>query len=194
MRDNAMPNEPNDPRSLWQNQEVEKVTITIDEVRRRSECFERRVYWRNVREYVAGAAGIAWLLTIVWLEHGRLLLPSLILVAGTVYVMVQLHRRSARTLPSNAGLRSALEFHRMELERQRDALRSVWRWYLLPFVPGLLAVLVGAGLDRGFSPRLLIIAVALALMLIGVWRLNQWGARKLERRIEKIRAMEANHE
>jgi hypothetical protein len=32
--------------------------------------------------------------------------------------MVQVSRRGARTLPSDAGLRSSLEFHRMESERQ----------------------------------------------------------------------------
>jgi hypothetical protein len=181
-----MPNELNGPRNLWQNQEVEKVTITLDEVRRNSACLQRRVYWRNMREYVAGAIGIVWLLITVWLQHGRLLVPALILVAGTLYVMVQVYRRGARTLPLNAGLRSSLEFHRMELERQRDALRSVWRWYLLPFVPGLAAVLVGAGLDHGFTPLLLLIGVAFAVMLIGVWRWNLSGARKLERRIERI--------
>ena len=57
-----MPDEmnPNDPRNLWQGQEVEKVILTVDEVRRRSARFERRVHWRNVREYIAGVFVIAF--------------------------------------------------------------------------------------------------------------------------------------
>ena len=42
---------------------------------------------------------------------------------------------------------SCLEFHRSELVRQRDLLRSVWWWYLLPFVPGMLLIPVGSSLD-----------------------------------------------
>jgi len=46
-----MPNDPNpkDPRNLWQNQEAESVTITLDYVRRRSARLERRIYTGGTR-------------------------------------------------------------------------------------------------------------------------------------------------
>ena len=49
-----MPNElnPNDPRNLWQSQEGEDVTITLEEIRLRAARFERRIRRRNLREYV----------------------------------------------------------------------------------------------------------------------------------------------
>ena len=64
-----MPDEmnPNDPRNLWQGQEVEKVILTIDEVRRRAARFERRIHWRNVREYVVGGGPP---LRTQWLSFG----------------------------------------------------------------------------------------------------------------------------
>jgi len=192
-----MSNEPNpdDLKSLWQNQEVEKVTITIDEIRRRAARFERRIYWRNLREYIAGAVAIAVLLFQYRYAHGRQILAVLLMIAGTLLALVQLHRRgSARTVPADAGLRVSLAFHRAELERQRDALRQVWLWYLLPFVPGFVATLVVAAMARGITTWLIIFGVMLVIFLTGVWRLNEWAARKLDRKIQELRAMETDDE
>jgi hypothetical protein len=51
-----MPNEPhpNDLGNLWQEQETEKMTITLDELKLKATRFDRRIHWRNLREYVAG--------------------------------------------------------------------------------------------------------------------------------------------
>ncbi len=192
-----MPNEmnPNDPRNLWQGQEVEKATLTVEEVRRRAARFERRIYWRNVREYVAGAFVVAFWTAQLWRAHGWRLTPAVLTIVGTIYVMFQLHRRgSARSLPADAGIRGYIEFHRMDLERQRDALHAVWHWYLLPFVPGLAALLVVAGIDRGINTRLIGMGVLFVLTFVGIWALNKWGARKLDRKIRELKAMETDHE
>jgi len=90
----------------------------------------------------------------IGLRHGRLRVHEVIVVGGTLYVMVQVSRRGARTLPSDAGLRSSLEFHRMESERQRDALRSEWRWCLLPSFRKLVAMLAGAALEHSYERRI----------------------------------------
>lgn len=183
---------PNDLQNLWQDQEIEKVTITIDEVRRRANRFERRIHWRNLREYGVGMIVFAFLAAQLLRAHGWHLAPPLLLIAGTLYVMYQLYLRGARPVPSDAGVRASLEFHRLELERQRDALRSVWRWYLLPFVPGFVATLVMAGWERGINVRLIISVLIIVLVLIGTWGLNQWAARKLDLKIQELKGMEAN--
>lgn len=185
---------PNDVRNLWQCQEVEKVTITIDEIRHRATRFEKRIYWRNIREYIAGAVVLAFFAPQLWHQHGWRLAPALLLIAGTIYVMYQLTLRGARSVPSEAGLKASMEFHRQELERQRDALRTVWRWYLLPFVPGFAAALVALGFDRGINARLMISVLIIILTLVGVWGLNEWAARKLDRKIQEVKNLEADDE
>jgi hypothetical protein len=192
-----MPSEPNpnDLRSLWQNREVEPMTITVEEIRRRASRFERRIQWRNIREYAAGALVLAFLARRLSLDHGLRVVPGWLIAAGTIYVMIQIHLRgAARATPQDAGIWASLEFHRLELERQRDALRSVWRWYLLPFVPGFAASLIVAGVDKGFGMRLGVFGIMMVLLLVAVWRLNVWAARRLDRQIEEIKQMETKNE
>ena len=81
--------------------------------------------------------------------------------------------------------------HRRELERQRDLARDVWKWYLLPFVPGLLAVVAVPALH---SPpekwiRALPFILLWAAMFYAVWRLNKRGANKLQRQIDELNSM-----
>jgi uncharacterized membrane protein YfcA len=190
-----MANDPdaNDPRVLWQNQETEKVTITLDDVRRKAARMEKRVYWRNVREYAAGAVVIAFFTAALWREHGWRLAPQLLLIAATVYVMFQLHRRgTARSMPADTGLRESLDFHVRELTKQRDALHNIWLWYLLPFIPGFVAAFVVTAVDRGINSRAIIAAVGALLIFAGIWALNEWAARKIDRRIQELRRMKVD--
>jgi hypothetical protein len=192
-----MPNEmnPNDPRNLWQGQEVEKVILTVDEVRSRAARFERRIHKRNVREYLVGALMIALFSHQLWRTHGWRATPAVLMIVGIIYVMFQLHRRaSARPLPADVGIRGSIEFHRVELERQRDAARAAWRWYLLPFVPGFAAGLVVTGIDHGIDATLIRVGVFFVLGFVGIWALNQRGARRLDRRIQELKAMETDYE
>jgi RNA polymerase sigma-70 factor, ECF subfamily len=110
-------------------------------------------------------------------------------------IMVQLHRRgSARSVPAGVDAKASIVFHRSELERQRDALRTVWRWYLLPFVPGIAATQIAAGMDGGINRAIVITALCSVALFAGVWALNQWGARKLERKIQQLKALEDDNE
>ena len=123
------------------------------------------------------------------------LTPAVLSIVGTVYVIFQLYRRaSARPLPADLGLKGSIEFHRMELERQRNLARAVWRWYLLPFVPGFAAVLVVTGIDHGVNARLIGAGVFSVLVLVRIRALNKRGARKLDRKIQELRAMETDYD
>ena len=186
---------PNDPRNLWQNQKDERATITLEDVRRQAGRLGRRVYWRNLREYVAGAIVIAVFGASLWHTRGWRIAPSLLLMAGTGYVLFEIHRRgAARSLPMDADLKASLDFHIRELERQRNALRTVWLWYLLPFMPGFLAEIAVSAVDRGVTGPLIAFCIALPLMFVGIWKLNESGARKLDRKIRELREMEVDDE
>ncbi len=185
----------NDPRGLWQQQEVERITLTIDQVRARATAFERRIRNRNIREYIAGVVVIAAFGLQLWRAQGWRVIPPALMLLATIYVLFQLHRRAGvRSVPADMGLRGSIEFHRMEMERQRDAVRGVWNWYLLPFVPGLIAALVVTAVDHGINGRVVGMGVFFILIFAGIWALNKRGAQKLDRKIQELKAMEKDNE
>jgi len=114
----------------------------------------------------------------------------------------QLHKKgAARTVPAEMAFRTCLDFHRQQLERQRDLLRGVWTWYLLPFVPGIAVFLIGLfrwTMTLPHAPahaRVIIITFALtaaacALVFFAIGKLNQWAAQKLQREIDALNEME----
>lgn len=195
-----MPNEPdlNDQRNLWQNQEEERMIITLDDVRSRAARLEQRIRRRNLREYAAGAIVIAFWGASPWFLpfRGWQLAAPLLYTAGTIFVLFQLRRRGAAgSLPVDAGLKASLDFHIRELERQRNALRTVWMWYLLPFLPGFVAQFLSlAAIEGGINAGLIEFGVIFLAVFVGVWRLNESAARKLNRKIQELRAMESDHE
>jgi len=193
-----------DMTSVWRNQPRESVEISLDDIRRKAQKFQRRILWRNLREYAAAAIVIASFGYIFW---GASPVPLIragcgLLIVGTLFAMYALHRKgSARSVPAEMVFRTCIEFHREELRRQRDLARSVWTWYLLPFVPGLAVFLLGdflrtmqmpnAPAHRGVIEMVFaLVAVGCALVFVGVAKLNQWGARKIQREIDALDAME----
>lgn len=171
--------------------------MSAQEIRRRAAKFERRILWRNIREYLGGAiaAGLfAWFFAT---SHDVLFRVSFALnIAGLAYMAYQLHRRaSARSMPGDLGAVNSLEFHRRELERQLDFVRHIWRWYLGPLVPGLVLFSVAMLLANPHKVfRLALTNVFFASCLILVWRLNAYSARCLERKINELHAAEAASE
>ena len=177
-----------DLKALWRNQEPETHPMSLELIHARA--FQSRIQVRNLIEYVACAAVIAIFLGYaVFLPHLLIKLGSVMIVVGAAVMAWQLHRRaSARTLRAGASAESSLAFHRAELVRQRDALRSAVWWYIAPIAPGM-AVFV-AGLHRagpgGSLANLAPLGVLIGLYLV-VWTLmNRSAARRLQREIDEI--------
>ena len=78
--------------------------------------------------------------------------------------------------------------YRRELERQRDLLRTVTWWYLLPLLPAMVVLTLGQAIMRSQpAPALRMFGFVL---LIGVLirQLNQRGAHKLQHKIDRLTA------
>lgn len=189
-----------DMKNLWQSQPTEPPGIRPEDFRRKMHKFERRIFWRNIREYAAGAFVIVALGYYEWRLRGLLVrVGSGLIIAGTIYMMYQLHRRaSVRSAPADLGLSTCIDFHRKSLERQRDALRTVWSWALLPFVPGFAVFLIGqmvsqwaahpGGLGHfviGFLPSWGFIAA----VFFAVCKLNRRAAERLQAQIDELNAL-----
>jgi hypothetical protein len=196
----------NELRALWQSQELKGGKMSVAEIRNKAHGFERKIRVRNAIEYSAAV--------IVLMSFGYQMFASaniyiragaLLIVLATVFVVYVLHTRgSARNVPEELGLSASLDFHRSSLERQRDLLRSVWRWYLLPFVPGIATILFGAAVRDGAilnqpSPvseqgagglGVLIVAAMFVAFFFFIAAINNRGARKLQAEIDALEKQE----
>jgi hypothetical protein len=176
-----------DVQRLWRDQPSEEVQMSAQEVRAMAETFERVVSRRNRREYAAASFVVVWFGLWAWFaESGITALGCWLVVLGALWVVFHLQRRGAtRGTGEQEIMMSCLEFYRSELIRQRDLLRSVWWWYLLPFVPGLLLISVGNSLE-GWA---LLAPGFAAVTFVGIGLLNQRVARQLQRRLDDLDAV-----
>jgi uncharacterized membrane protein YfcA len=179
-----------DLRNFWQNQEVEEVRISVDELRVKAAKFQNRIRWRNLREQAA------CLFVIAILGAMSLMMPQTVprislalMIAAAIYVGWHIQKSgSPKVLPANLGRANCVEFYRGELERQRNLARSVWKWYLGPLIPGMSLLVIyaiwAAPSHLRWFPIVYAVAAAACFWLIG-W-LNQCAARRLERQIAEL--------
>lgn len=117
--------------------------MPIAYVRHRVNELDKAFRIRNALEQGACVLALVWCAVViatssdVWLQVGITLL-----LLGIVYSLVQWRRRVAAHRPQASDAASAgIVFYRRELERKRDIHRTLWRWYLLPMLPGAAVVL-----------------------------------------------------
>ena len=181
-------------KALWHAQPTEPLqALPTEELRRRAEAFQRRIARRNRREWVAGGVVIPVYLAYAWIfPYWVTKLGALLCVAGVCVLLWQLQRRAAqRPLPEALG-QDLLAFHRAELQRQHDAVRTVWRWYLGPLLPGLAVFLWGRQQELSSPAAMAVHPWVLAIVaacLLGVLFLNQRAARRLRREIDALDAL-----
>jgi hypothetical protein len=181
---------PDHLQSLWQDQPAEGRVMTLDELHQRSRRLTRIVSRRNLREYVAGAMAIV---TCGYLAWKAPLLPMMRVgyvlgVVGVIFIVYHLHRYgAAQAMPADMALTSCLAFHRGELERQRDLLRGVWRWYIAPLMPGLILVCLGPVLAHPEHAWRALGLFAGILVFFGlIVEANRYAANRLQARIDAL--------
>jgi hypothetical protein len=110
-------------------------------------------------------------------------------IAATIAVASMLHLwGTARTLPSDLALTSALDFYRVQLERQRDLSRGVWWWYLLPFAPGFLVLEIGQALAHPERmSRIIVVSVVVMASGVGIYARSRRAAARIQRRIDRLK-------
>lgn len=162
--------------------------LTLETLPERASGFQKMIWWRNARE--SSVAIFLVLLQGYSLpgEQNRFdVLGTLTLILGLLFVIYYLHfRANSRPVPVGS-LSTILDFHRSEIARQRDLLRKVPLWYLMPLVPGVSIGLASSwtGLTDALG-GLIGVGVVFAL----AWVLNLWGARWLDARLQEVESLQ----
>jgi hypothetical protein len=179
-----------DPRGLWQNQEVEEMKISVEELRAKAAKFQRRMRMRNIREYIAALVVIG-IFTLFFVKMTDTIprIGFAMIIAGSIYYMFHLWKwGSSKSVPAEMGRADCLHYYRDELARQRDLVRSAWLWAVGPIAPGMALFFAW---DIVTSPpaqrwrRLAGISISIAILIAVVWA-NRHAARRLDRRIAEL--------
>lgn len=126
--------------------------MSLAEIHAIASRFQSRIRFRNLTEYVAAG------LVVLTFGAVAILLPApvaqagaALIALGALYVCWKLNQlgRAASSAEMDQAA-SLIAFHRAELMRQREALSTVWRWYLAPFAPGVVLFLAGVA----FAPEM----------------------------------------
>lgn len=188
-----------DLKQLWQSQEQENAPMPLEQIQAAAGRFQRRVRIRNLIEY---AAGLIVIPSFAWqalnAPHPLYQAGAAMIAVGALVCLWQLHLRGGARRTPGASAASVMDFHRSELARQREAMGSVWLWYLGPFAPGMALCLASLWLHPPARYALnpaegranVALAAALAvLVFLGVFALNRLGARRLQREIDRLDAL-----
>lgn len=178
--------------ALWQAQPVDTLSLSTAEIAARAAKFRSVITRRNLREAWAAALVIVVFAYYAIFRHDELVVRvgCVMTIAGALYTTWYMGRHgAARALPATDL--PCLAFHRRELERQRDLLRGVWRWYLGPSLPGLVVFSLGQAGDTPGSWAVSAGVVALVVAVFaGIGRLNHRAADELERDLAALPADE----
>ncbi|HKV80717.1 MAG TPA: hypothetical protein VJP02_21390 [Candidatus Sulfotelmatobacter sp.] len=185
----------NPVQKIWQDQPVEGIKMSAEEIRRRAGKFERRIRRRNLRESVGCMIVSGLFAYFLYDTHNVLFRIAYgLFIVAMIWIAIQLHRKGFVTsLPAGLEASSSLQFFRTELERQRDAIRNVWPWYLAPLVPGYVMLTIAYAVSFPRPLRWIgagAFDLFAVLMFLGIWKMNMRAARCLQRLIDELNAAE----
>jgi hypothetical protein len=180
-------------QQLWQSEGGE-TTMSLDEIRMYTQKLERRIAWRNGREYVAAVVGAGFFGYAMWTFPSMTVRVACgLILAGAAFIVYHIHtygsvRPRPQDFAQDFGAANGLEFLRNELVRQRDLLRRVFWWYEAPLLPGMVLFAVGIAAQapkRGWV-GLLAALVWVAAVFVGIHLLNARAAAKIQQRIDQL--------
>uniref|UniRef100_A0A7V4XRT1 Uncharacterized protein n=1 Tax=Acidobacterium capsulatum TaxID=33075 RepID=A0A7V4XRT1_9BACT len=192
-------------RAAWRSGSEESYIVSVEELRARAKQLSTSVRRRNLAEYCA-AAVVAVIDGYYFVHFGGLLARagSALMLAAIAWIVWHLHQHgSTGSMPAQA--QRSLDFLTGELIRQRDLLRHVWNWYLLPLVPGMTLFLLGLHAIKGaggaplVSERAILHTVAACVIGFALIAFaNNRIADELQRQIDHLSSLkadpDANHE
>ncbi|WP_332856550.1 hypothetical protein [Duganella sp. S19_KUP01_CR8] len=165
-----------DIKSLWQSQPASDYAGETGR-------FQRQVKLRDLQENIAALLAALFFAVYAWLAPEPFMrIGSGLIVLASFNILYQLRRHA---MPPESLALPAVACLRMELVRQRDLLRGLWLWCMLPCTPGIALLLWGmAQPDPSQFPWQMVALMAVPFIVVIV--MNHLTARKLQARIAQL--------
>jgi hypothetical protein len=190
-----------DIRDIWKNQDREDAVITLTDIQGRSGKFRGRIRWRNLliggySLYASGILVYALLRVPPNPELFAIVRPGVILtLLAHLWILFALWWRGrTRPLPDTLAGEAALDFHRRELEHQRQAASTAWAWYILPFAPAsafLIWLLATRKLPNMTGPTASLAGVLMVFFFLAIWLAFSRSAARHELELERLKRLRA---
>jgi hypothetical protein len=187
-----MPNEsgPNEMQNLWCSQPVNPSAMSAEDLRRKAQSLKaknRRVTSVLAVLMLSAAAGYA---SFLYFFPGTIQrIGASLTLAGYVYCGYQLRKRGPGTT-GPGPLMATTSTYRVQLERQRDFLRTCWRRLLLPIVPGPAVFLMGFLVpELGLATAALLTSAIILPPFAMVIPLVRRKVSQLQRQIDELDAL-----
>lgn len=184
-----------DPFNFWKSQETEANFSSPGACQSRASQFEKVVKRRNRMEFAAGAF-VIFAFTVVAAFFGSvgewaIVVSVAMIIAAAIFVIARLHFYGS--VERRNIDQSCRDYLREQLVRQRDLLRGVPKWYLAPFVPGLVGFYVATAARvaelKGWSAAVedswFVVVAWISVFGFAAWY-NLQAARKLDRQITAL--------
>ena len=178
-------------KALWQGQETEARTMSVDAIRARAARYAIRRRW----VYLFGFA--LMLAEVVVFGRYALIISNtgarvglLVILVGLGWMIARFSLLAPRKLPgASASGASILEFHRTELQRHRETFGDL----LVMVGPVLLGIVMFGIAAMTTGPRHSLMQGAplfglLALWLVAAWWIARRSERRRQRRLAEIEA------
>jgi hypothetical protein len=162
--------------------------LSAETLSEHARLFQKGIWWRNAREQAVAAVLIVFKARTLGTATGADFWGQLLLIAGMLFIIAYLFVKAhPRRVPDTADFPVLQQFHRGELARQRDVLRAVPLWYLLPFVPGFAAMTMANWSTQGAGT--LGALPVLAIVFGVIWALNKAAANFLDGQLQALDAL-----
>ncbi len=162
----------------------------LEEVRRNQRDFETRMWRRDLVEVTAAVlvTFVFGTLAVLMDQWSLVLGAAGSLIVGIFLVFDRLKQRRQRTTVADS-LPSAIDASIDQVQHQIWLLRNILWWYLMPLVPGPVAILVSTSrqsLGNGLAEQLVIAFVGL-ICLLAFWCVYWLNQREIARNLEPRR-------
>ena len=161
------------------------------DLQQKSEVFLRSVRRGNMRLLLAALLVAVVLLGMMGKDTANLhssgaRIAGTVIIVLTLYVIFQVYRKGAvRAMPSETGTPAARDVYRAQLQRRREALHSVWWWYIGPMLAILMAFALQFPLAHPDEPGLWLNITPFTLLAV-IWSVGAiWQFRREEQKLQK---------